>query len=60
MSRDLGFSVGSAAVAKKVCIVQTSMSAKYRIIHCLTNDSLAGIPILPTHLPDFVPGIHYT
>jgi hypothetical protein len=28
-------------VAKKVCIVQTSMSTKYRIIHWLTNDSHA-------------------
>jgi hypothetical protein len=26
----------------------------------LPNDPLAGMPTLPTHLPDFVPGVRFT
>jgi hypothetical protein len=47
-------------VAKKVHTVQTAMPPEFRIMRQLPDDPLAGMPTLPTHPPDFVPGIHFT
>jgi hypothetical protein len=47
-------------VAKKVCTVQTTMPPEFRITRQLPNDPLAGMPTLPTHPPDFVPGVRFT
>ena len=47
-------------VAKKVQTVQTAMPAEYRITRRLPDDPLGGLPDLPTHPPEFVPGIRFT
>jgi len=43
-------------VAKKVRTVPTTMPAEYRVVRQLPEDPLAGMPELPTHLPEFIPG----
>jgi hypothetical protein len=47
-------------VTKKVCTVQTAMPPEFRITRQLPNDPLASMPTLPTHPPDFVPGVCFT
>jgi len=47
-------------VAKKVHTVQTTMPPEFRIMRQLPDNPLASMPTLPTHLPDFVPGVHFT
>jgi hypothetical protein len=47
-------------VAKKVRTVPTTMPAEYRVVRQLPEDPLAGTPELPTHLPEFIPGLHFT
>lgn len=47
-------------VAKKVRTVSTTMPPEFRITRKLPDDPLAGMPPLPTHPPEFVPGIRFT
>jgi hypothetical protein len=47
-------------VAKKVRTVPTTMPAEYRVVCQLPEDPLAGMPELPTHLPEFIPGSRFT
>jgi hypothetical protein len=47
-------------VAKKVRTIQTAMPPEFRIMRQLPDDPLAGMPTLPTHPPDFVPGVRFT
>jgi len=47
-------------VAKKVHTVQTTMPPEFRITQQLPDNPLAGMPTLPTHPPDFVPGVCFT
>jgi hypothetical protein len=44
-------------VAKKVRMVPTTMPAEYRVVRQLPTDPLAGMPELPTHPPNFIPGV---
>jgi len=37
----------------------TTMPAEYRVVHQLPEDPLAGMPELPTHLPEFIPGLRF-
>lgn len=47
------------SVVKKVRMVPMAMLAKYRIMWQLPDDPLAGLPELPPHPPDCVPGTHF-
>jgi hypothetical protein len=47
-------------VTKKVRTVQTAMPPEFRITRQLPDDPLASMPTLPTHPPDFVPGVRFT
>jgi hypothetical protein len=47
-------------VAKKVCSVPAATPPEYRVVRELPPDPLIGITPLPTHPPDFVPGIRFT
>jgi len=47
-------------VAKKVRTVPTTMPAEYRVVRQLPEDPLAGMPELPTHPPEFIPGSRFT
>ncbi|KDQ56492.1 hypothetical protein JAAARDRAFT_88502, partial [Jaapia argillacea MUCL 33604] len=40
--------------------VATTLPEKYQIVQRAHPDPLAGMPELPTHPPDFMPGVRYT
>jgi len=47
-------------VAKKVCLVPTSLPEDFRNICHIPEDPLLTLPLLPTSPPNFVPGQHLT
>jgi hypothetical protein len=47
-------------VTKKVRTVPTAMPTEYRVVRQLPADLLAGLPPLPTHPPEFCPGVRFT
>jgi hypothetical protein len=44
-------------VVKKVCSVPADTPSECHVVHKLPPDPLAGLKPLPTHPPDFVPGV---
>jgi hypothetical protein len=47
-------------VARKVSPVSTSLPEDYCVIRQIPVDPLLSLPILPTHPPNFMPGIRLT
>lgn len=47
-------------VANRVKPVATTLPEQYRIQRRIPSDPLADLPTLPTHPPDFTPGVRYT
>jgi hypothetical protein len=41
-------------------MVPTTTPPEYRVQRSLPENPLTNLPILPTHPPDFIPGIHFT
>jgi hypothetical protein len=40
--------------------IAAQLPEEFCIIHNITGDPLEDIPVLPTHPPDFIPGLQYT
>jgi hypothetical protein len=44
----------------RIQLIVTQLPEEFRIICNITGDPLKDIPVLPTHPPNFVPGLRYT
>ena len=47
-------------VANRIKPVTTMLPEKFCIVHHIPSDPLAKLPIMPTWLPSFTPGVQYT
>ena len=47
-------------VAKKVLAVLAPLDEEFRITRSLLDDPLSGLKPLPSHPPDFIPGVRFT
>ena len=47
-------------VTKKVRAVLAPLDEEFRITRSLPDDPLSGLKPLPSHPPDFIPGVHFT
>ena len=47
-------------VAKKICSVVARVDKEFCVTRTLPDDPLLGLPSLPMHPPDFIPGEHFT
>ena len=47
-------------VAKKVCAILAPLDEEFCITQSLLDDPLSGLKPLPSHPPNFIPGVHFT
>ena len=47
-------------VANRIRPVATTLPEEFRIVRKIPSDPLANMPVLPTHPPEFTPGVRYT
>ena len=47
-------------VAKKVCAVLAPLDKEFHITQSLLDDLLTRLKPLPSHPPNFIPGVHFT
>jgi hypothetical protein len=47
-------------VEDRIQPIATQLPEEFRIVHNIIGDPLENMPVLPTHPPDFVPGLQYT